>query len=120
MCRLRNHTSPSSTVAVAGRSARFHLLEQLEPAEALFDALDEAERREIIAALRHQLVLPSDVTVLEQNADALDAAVCLLCAKDFLLGQTSPPADVALAAVEGWIWTRTPAASRIARQRSTR
>jgi len=100
---------PAATLDVWGiRSSRYKNPEQV------------AERREIIAALRHQLVLPSDVTVLEQNADALDAAVCLLCAKDFLLGQTSPPADVALAAVEGWIWTRTPAASRLARQRSTR
>jgi hypothetical protein len=66
------------------------------------------ERREIIAALRPHFVLPADVTVLEHNADALDAAVCLLCAKDFLLGHASPPDDLSVAAVEGWIWTRAP------------
>lgn len=93
---------PAATLGVWGvRSSRYKNPDQVE------------ERREIIAALRHQFVLPADVTVLEQNADALDSAVCLLCAKDFLLGQASPPEDLSLAAVEGWIWTRTPGGAAV-------
>lgn len=40
------------------------------------------------------------------NADALDATVCLLAAKDFLIGKALPPQNLSLAEVEGWIWTR--------------
>ena len=88
---------PAATLGVWGiRASRYKNPDQVD------------ERREIIAALRPHFVLPADVTVLEQNADALDSVVCLLCAKDFLLGQASPPDDLSLAAVEGWIWTRAP------------
>jgi len=88
---------PAATLGVWGiRASRYKNPDQVD------------ERREIIAALRPHFVLPADVTVLEHNADALDAAVCLLCAKDFLLGHASPPDDLSVAAVEGWIWTRTP------------
>jgi len=88
---------PAATLGVWGiRASRYKNPDQVD------------ERREIIAALRPHFVLPADVTVLEHNADALDAAVCLLCAKDFLLGHASPPDDLSVAAVEGWIWTRAP------------
>jgi len=88
---------PAATLGVWGiRASRYKNPDQVD------------ERREVIAALRPHFVLPADVTVLEHNADALDAAVCLLCAKDFLLGHASPPDDPSVAAVEGWIWTRTP------------
>jgi hypothetical protein len=40
------------------------------------------------------------------NADALDAAVCVVAAGDFLAGSTMPPEDLALAPREGWIWAR--------------
>ena len=63
-----------------------------------------AERREIVAALALNLVLEVDLATLENNADALDAVVCLLAAKDFLDGSAHPPEDAECAAVEGWIW----------------
>ena len=43
-----------------------------------------AERREILDALRTRLSLPDDIGLLEGDADALDAVVCLLAAKDFV------------------------------------
>jgi predicted RNase H-like nuclease len=89
---------PAATLGVWGiRSTRYKKPDQVD------------ERKEIITALRRELVLPLDVTPLEQNADGLDAAVCVLCARDFLLGQASPPENPSLAVVEGWIWTRTRA-----------
>lgn len=37
-------------------------------------------------------------------ADAVDAAVCVLAAADFVAGRAVPPADGELARREGWIW----------------
>jgi hypothetical protein len=42
--------------------------------------------------------------MLESNADTLDAAVCVLAAKDFLEGRACQPVDLDLAVREGWIW----------------
>lgn len=65
-----------------------------------------AERREIVDALRTRLALPDDIGLLEDDADALDAVVCLLAAKDFVEGQSVSPDDAQLAEQEGWIWSR--------------
>ena len=67
-----------------------------------------SERREIIEGLASELMLRSCITQVEQNADALDAAVCLLAAADFVRGQAAPPEDTIAAVREGWIWTRVP------------
>ena len=67
-----------------------------------------AVRKEIIEALRAHLSLPTDVATLEGNADALDAVVCLLAAKDFLETRAMPPPDRGSAVREGWIWVSTP------------
>jgi predicted RNase H-like nuclease len=65
-----------------------------------------AERREILDALRTRLSLPDDVGLLEGDADALDAVVCLLAAKGFVEGQAVSPHDAQLAEQESWIWSR--------------
>jgi len=86
---------PAATLSAHGiRSAGYKRPEHL------------AERREIIDALRTRLELPDDVGLLEGNADALDAVVCLLAAKDFVEGQSGSPHDAPLAEQEGWIWSR--------------
>jgi hypothetical protein len=71
------------------------------------------ERREIIRALGRELALDMDVPTIEENADALDAVVCVLAAKDFLTGAPSPQ-DPERAAIEGWIGrlTRPPSQRR--------
>jgi len=63
-----------------------------------------AERREIISALAGTLCLETEIALLETSADALDAVVCLLAAKDFLEGRAAGPTDQPLAELEGWIW----------------
>jgi hypothetical protein len=73
-------------------------------------ATHRAERSELIASLAHELGLPADVSLLEDNADVLDAALCVLAARDFLLGRAVPPADPGLAVREGWIWVADPPA----------
>lgn len=63
-------------------------------------------RRDIISGLRAHMIIPNDVSMLEQNADALDSAVCLLSAKDFIEGNVYYPDNISLAKKEGWIWIK--------------
>jgi predicted RNase H-like nuclease len=65
---------------------------------------DVIERHEIASALRDHLTMPGDITELTTHADALDAVVCLLAAKDFLMSNAVPPTDPTRARKEGWIW----------------
>jgi predicted RNase H-like nuclease len=64
------------------------------------------ERREIVHALSHEMIVTGSLSDVEQNADALDAAVCVLAAADFCQGYAVPPDDRQAVASEGWIWTR--------------
>jgi len=50
--------------------------------------------------------MPTDIHVLEQNADALDSAVYLLAAKDFIEVNVYFPKNMILAQKEGWIWVK--------------
>ena len=66
-------------------------------------------RREIVAALRKKIDVPADIDEeLSRNPDKLDAAVCVLAARDFVTGRAMPPPDRRLAEREGWIWTAKP------------
>jgi hypothetical protein len=67
-----------------------------------------SERREIVAGLEATITFQGDSPLLEQSADALDAVVCLLAAKDFLDGRAMPPPNRERAEREGWIWTAPP------------
>jgi predicted RNase H-like nuclease len=66
-----------------------------------------AERKAIMSTLIQLIQLPGDIAAMEQNADALDAAVCVLAGFDFLRGEAYKPDDIELARHEGWIWART-------------
>jgi len=72
------------------------------------EADNTAERDAIISSLRTVATFQSDTANLRASADALDAAVCLLAAADFLLGHAIAIADRKLAEREGWIWVRSP------------
>ncbi len=63
-------------------------------------------RRRILGGLEEQLALPHDTSMLIANPHALDAAICLLAAVDFLVGKAIKPADLEVARKEGWIWVR--------------
>ncbi len=68
-----------------------------------------AERKEIIKKLEPIVELPSDLLQkMDASADVLDAVVCLLAARDFLLGEAMRPIDRNLAEIEGWIWSCDP------------
>lgn len=66
-----------------------------------------AERLEIIRPLSRWIDCKACLSDLEENADVLDSAICVLAATDFLEGNTVAPTDTALAEHEGWIWARS-------------
>lgn len=84
---------PAATLVVHGfRSTGYKKPEQVD------------ERMEILSQLQGVLELPADTARMKDNADVLDAVVCLLAAKDFLDGHAMRPVDRELAVREGWIW----------------
>jgi predicted RNase H-like nuclease len=62
-------------------------------------------RETIISGLQQYMML-RNAELLKDNADALDSAVCLLAAKDFLEGKSYQPINIDKAKKEGWIWVR--------------
>ncbi len=73
------------------------------------DPRQVARRAELRGRLGELLRLPDD-PILETNADALDAAVCVLAGLDFLHGACIDPGEhLETARKEGWIWVRDPA-----------
>lgn len=70
---------------------------------------ETASRIRILDGLRDRIELVRHETLLASKADALDAAVCVLGALDFLAGDVMYP-DVGdhIARKEGWIWVRKP------------
>ncbi|GAA0123446.1 DUF429 domain-containing protein [Clostridium faecium] len=63
-------------------------------------------REQILNALKNHIKVPKDTELLLNNADALDSAICLLSAKDFIEGNAYYPEQLDLARKEGWIWIR--------------
>ncbi|MFO7948979.1 MAG: DUF429 domain-containing protein [Candidatus Fermentibacteraceae bacterium] len=66
------------------------------------------ERQTIVERLAGEVVLGSGVDriLLQQNADALDSAMCSLAGRDFIEQQCYRPENMDLAEKEGWIWVR--------------
>jgi predicted RNase H-like nuclease len=88
---------PAATLKLFGiRSSRYKQKGQMK------------ERKEILHALAKHLVLPSDTEQMIQNADILDAVICILAAADFLWGKAMVPSNQELAEKEGWIWVQAP------------
>lgn len=67
---------------------------------------EESAREAILQRLQKLITVQCSTDTLLQNADGLDAVVCVLAGADFLRGDAYPPDDYALAAKEGWIWSR--------------
>ncbi len=66
----------------------------------------ESQRNKIIRGLEEHLTIACDVEPMREDADVLDAAVCVLAGADFLNGtaQRPPPEEIEIAKKEGWIW----------------
>ena len=64
------------------------------------------ERKQMLKQLREYIELPFDISLMENNDDAFDAAICILAGADFLRGDVYEPTDLELAKKEGWIWVK--------------
>lgn len=65
-------------------------------------------RKQLLHILSAHIGLPMITSLMEVNADALDAAICVLAGADFLNGEVFNPPDLEIARQEGWIWVRRP------------
>lgn len=76
------------------------------PSKGYKGAADEDPRGQILGRLPPWARTGRYHRVLLENADALDAVVCVVAGVDFLNGKALPPVDQQLALQEGWIWVR--------------
>ncbi|MEM9491348.1 MAG: DUF429 domain-containing protein [Myxococcota bacterium] len=69
-------------------------------------AEDRDARQALLGHLAQHLSLPQDCSRAIDNADILDAILCVLAGHDFLSGRAlaPPPSQRDLARHEGWIW----------------
>jgi predicted RNase H-like nuclease len=67
-----------------------------------------AVRGKLLERLSDHVEIAEDRGLLESNHDALDAAICVLAAWDFLQRKCIQPTDLETARKEGWIWVRHP------------
>lgn len=65
------------------------------------------ERGRILDGLKAWIRLRCDERALIENADVLDAVVCILAGADFMAGRANAPTDLDMARKEGWIWVRS-------------
>ncbi len=92
---------PAATLSVRGlQCTRYKRRDQLKVRERL------------LAELGGELEIASGALAAVENADAFDAMLCVVAARDFLSGNAMPPEDAELARQEGWIWVRRPGADR--------
>lgn len=71
-------------------------------------AQEVARRKELLELLSDEMVIEADLDALVATDDALDAALCLLAASDFLNGSCYAPRGDMLTQVkrESWIWVK--------------
>lgn len=71
-------------------------------------AAHAARRAAILDFLEEHVALPCGREAMQENADKLDAALCVLAGVDFLLDRAVAPSAEQMPAArkEGWIWVR--------------
>jgi hypothetical protein len=68
---------------------------------------DQVEARQnILSRIHAEVEFNTSTSLLETHADALDAALCVLAAADFLADLCYAPNDPQTCEKEGWIWVR--------------
>jgi hypothetical protein len=76
------------------------------PASGYKKSEQRTVRTDILGRLSEVLDLPADTNSLLEDADKLDAIVCVMAAFDFMKHRAVPPSDLLVAKNEGWIWVR--------------
>lgn len=87
----------------AGRLAALGL-----PSRGYKRAGERQVRERILSALSEELRIGCDIEPFLQDADQLDALLCVAGAGDFLNSLCMPPDNLRRAQKEGWIWVRYP------------
>ncbi len=88
---------PAATLAVHGISARG------------YKAASGVKARQFVwAQVARHFEGETEIPGIEKSSDSLDAVICLLAAKDFLIGRAMPPPVGAPVKREGWMWVRNP------------
>ena len=64
------------------------------------------QRRELCDKLVNSIEFSTDISLMINDDDVLDAAVCVLSGYYFLTNQCMPPDDYVVAKKEGWIWVK--------------
>lgn len=70
-----------------------------------------ADRTRLIDSLGVRIGNAKNHLQMIENADALDAVICVLAGADFLRGEAMGPKDRVRAEKEGWIWFRSSRSS---------
>jgi hypothetical protein len=65
-----------------------------------------AERKEILGSLCWHAEFEAETSIVIDDDDVLDAAVCVLAGCHFLMNQCMRPENIELARKEGWIWVK--------------
>jgi predicted RNase H-like nuclease len=65
-------------------------------------------RKQMTESLRNIIGLSAETSLMVDNDNALDAAICILAGADFLNRKVIIPTNMQLALKEGWIWARKP------------
>ena len=67
-------------------------------------------RKSILQSLENQINFSDNKDLMEQNDDALDAAICVLAGVDFLRKNVIIPSqsEIQFSEKEGWIWVQQP------------
>ena len=76
------------------------------PAQGYKRAGQRPRRQEILEALVAEFDLSIDRGPYLEDADQLDALLCVAAAADMLRGLAAPPENIDRARKEGWVWTR--------------
>jgi hypothetical protein len=70
------------------------------------------ERERILRAVREEIGVGVSEEMVVASDHVLDSLLCTLAGADFLEGRCLAPADLDLAAKEGWIWVMRPERAR--------
>jgi hypothetical protein len=98
-----NPAPPASVCAIEVYPAGT-LLAHGMPASGYKKPTQRNMRTKIINSLKTKLCLEADPSVMLDDADCLDAVLCVLAAADFVEGRAVPPSNLSAAKKEGWIW----------------
>lgn len=95
---------PAATLKMLGmRSSGYKKTENIKERQEILSGLDK------LLTISPKILSSEDgYSILEEDDDALDAVVCILAGRDFLIGNVIQYDEIELVKKEGWIWVTPP------------